>query len=204
MDGRGTRIRLSKSTILHLLSHAHFTLSANGKDAPKESEELTPGETMEWAFEDILYYRKHEKNGKVDLKYNTMTNYSVFSDEFDSYCQKHKGFCKGLIWFYEKETRLLVKLKGSAADSVIKKLEQIKKGTVKYMVTLSLENVYSRLNIDFGPEIVSLDDCWHTSTGDQMDGIRDFIYTTSHTHLSSYTGTIQMNLCKKCNRISNN
>ena len=161
--------------------------------------ELKPTD-IDVKFEDVLYYRVHEGTNKVDLKYNTMTNYSIPMDEFKIYQQEHTGFLKGLIWYYEKETRLLIKLRGAVADSIRNRVKDIERGEIKYKIELSLETIYPKIIIDFGPEMDSLDDCWHLTSGKEFNGIRDFIYSTSRTHLSSYKGTIKMNLCQKCDK----
>lgn len=200
MDGQGARIRMSKSTITKLLKNAKYTLLVEDYSS-KEVKRIELGPTdREMIFEDVLYYREHEGIDKVDVKYNTMTNYSIPLDEFMIYKQDHKGFLKGLIWFYEKETRLLIKLRGRVADSIKNRIEDIKLGQLKCVVELSLESVYSKLNIDFGPEMTSLDDCWQLKSGERLKGIGDFIFGTSHAHFSTYKGTIKMNLCQKCDK----
>lgn len=201
MDGQGARIRMSKSTIAKLLENAQYALlkvDSSSKKVVKRIE-LKPTD-IDVKFEDVLYYRVHEGTNKVDLKYNTMTNYSIPMDEFKIYQQVHTGFLKGLIWYYEKETRLLIKLRGAVADSIRNRVKDIERGEIKYKIELSLETIYPKIIIDFGPEMDSLDDCWHLTSGKEFNGIRDFIYSTSRTHLSSYKGTIKMNLCQKCDK----
>ena len=74
---------------------------------------------MKVAFQNVMYYGENQHNG-IDLKYNTMTNHAIPKAEWEQYKEKHIGFCKDLIWYYEKETRLVVELIGEAEGRLIR------------------------------------------------------------------------------------
>ena len=81
---------MSKSTIAKLLENAQYALlkvDSSSKKVVKRIE-LKPTD-IDVKFEDVLSYRGHEGTNKVDLKYNTRSNYSIPMDEFKIYQQEH-------------------------------------------------------------------------------------------------------------------
>lgn len=196
MDGQGGRLRLTKNCVKKLIETGAYALyeikedKTGAKEKVRKVADLIPSENMRLTFRDILYY-KEAANGGVDLKYNTMTNRDFPSNEFATYRSQYSGFCKGLIWYYEKETRLLIELTGSA-------LNQLENGK-KYIVTLRFHDaIYRQIKLDFAPEIENIE-----STMSQYCGIKKFTIDTSHTKLSKYAGTLKMDLCKKCDKRKN-
>ncbi len=109
IEGQGGRIRLTKNGIKELISHAEYELQDcedEGKKIP-----LAAGKNVQVQFGDVIYCGKKTEKGKtVDLKYNTMTNHIIPRTEEPALREEYKGFIKGLIWYYEKETRLLLTL----------------------------------------------------------------------------------------------
>lgn len=192
IDGQGGRLRLTKAFVNKLIERdSKYSLYEVKKDVFGRKEkvrkvmDLIKNENMILTFRDILYY-KIKNNEMVDLKYNTMTNYNFSSREFSHYLSQHSGFCKGLIWYYEKETRLLVELTGSA----LSQLEEDK----SYIVTLQFnDKIYHQLKLDLAPEIKEISDIT-----DKYSGIQKFLFDTSHVGLSAYSGTLKMNLCTEC------
>ena len=89
-----------------------------------------------------------------------MTNHNMPFAEVERYREAHRGFEKGLIWFYEKETRLLVSLvEGSdAANLVDEDSDQEQDKQKKYIIILKFNNsaiwkgVRQYAEITFGPE----------------------------------------------------
>lgn len=192
MDGCGARIRMTKANIKKLLEAGVFTLCEKQEENSKPKAEpimlLKQDDTMELEFKDVLYFQTSDKTQSARLKYNTMTNNQISRSEVEKYCADNIGFCKGLIWYYEKETRLLVKLKGDA----VRCLEEGK----KYVITLKIsEALRKKLNIDFAPEVVNI-----TEATSKWPHIAEHIIETSRVKLSDYKGTVKMNLCQKCQR----
>ena len=102
----------------------------------------------------------------------------------------NKGFCKGLIWYYEKETRLLIHLKGEAE----KALENGK----NYVITLSFdEELKKSFKITFAPEIADINEILQL-TG--YSAIKSFFDESSRVMPSVYRGSVKMDLCRTCTR----
>lgn len=196
MNGNGGRLRFTKNSIRDLINTASFSLwecTREGQDL-KPSQELFTlerGIDIQLNFKDMIYSKVNEASKTVDLKYNTMTNHVLSKDEFDLYIANNVGFHKGLIWYYEKETRLLAKLIGRTADLV-------KNSGVEYVVMLTYdENIYKKIKLDFAPEVTDLGDIIS-----EYKSIQKYIYVTSHAGLSTYSGTLKMDLCKKCDKVA--
>lgn len=194
IDGKGGRIRLTKDKIRKMVCHGKYYLSTNKTDL--NLLDLTGGNSI-ITFKDIVYFEKEneeKKNNHIDLKYNTMTNYgNVSTKEFEKYKKKNIGFYKYLIWYYEKETRLLVELKGEALDYI--KKHPIKDKEERYVVKLSfgeLEDVAKAIRIDLGPEITDV----KTAVQDYQT-INEYIFKTSNVSLSKYSGQVEMKLSRK-------
>lgn len=195
MKGKGGRIRFTKSSIKKLVKESKYYLygyTDNEKGLKLDEEPimtLVDGDSMELIFKDVLYSRRNDKDtGKIDLKYNTMTNHIMPYADFEKYNKDNKGFNKGLIWYYEKETRLLIKLTGDTA----KKIEKDK----NYMVVLDFSHMQKKsINIDLAPAITSAD---VTSELKKYNHIIDFMVDTSQCKLSKHKGEIKMNFCSKC------
>lgn len=191
MNGQGARLRFTKSSIGYLINNATFSLyrldNDSQRELPQKVADLEKGKDFQLSFKDIIYYKDNGDTKPIDMKYNTMTNHIMPKEEFDKYLSSNIGFCKGLIWYFEKETRLLIKLTGTAA-SLVKNL----KG--KFVVILELdEEMYRKIKIDFAPEVTNVQEAIRPYIG-----IKNFILDTSHAKLSCYSGTLHMDLCKKC------
>ena len=96
---------------------------------------------------------------------------------------------KGILWYYEKETRILLKLKGKAADFA-------KKNNEKYgcVVTLSFsEALKNKFQIMLAPEFI---DPAEILNDDTYGAIKRHILNTSFVKTSDYKGQIKMKLKK--------
>ena len=190
-DGKGGRIRVPKSQICKLVREGRYYLSTNTTSICLKELNDTNSELM---FKDVIYYKERiGTNPCVDLKYNNLTNYSQISlDDFNLYKEKNKGFCKYIIWYYEKETRLVIKLKGDAKEYV----ENNKLGKDEnYVVKLSYEMIpklKQSIKIDLAPEVTDI----HRSI-EGMDAIKSHIIETSNISKSMYSGQINMRLNRR-------
>lgn len=157
----------------------------------REVAKLEKDKDIQLCFKDIIYYKRSDSAKTVDLKYNTMTNHAMPTEEFDLYKSKNPGFTKGLIWYYEKETRLLAKIVGKDADAV-------KKSNKQYKIILTFdEKIYKQIKLDFAPEVADI-----PRTASEHMEIQNYIYKTSNAKLSAYQGTLKMNLCEKCDKMN--
>lgn len=197
VEGKGGRIKLTRTRIQKLIENSRYCLAIKKKDSDELIElfELTEKD-YEYKFKDVIYFKDGEKH--VNLKYNTMTNYNISKDEFEKYKDENLGFYKYLIWYYEKETRLLVELKGKAEEHVKK---HSLTGNEHYIVKMSfgdLNDVIKSLKIDLGPEFDDIEKI------KEYKNIYNFLMNTSNVSKSDYSGQIKMNLknkdCDNCKK----
>jgi hypothetical protein len=181
IDGKGARIRMTKTNIKKLVEKGTYQLW----NITDNERIVLDTDSMEKTFGDVLYCKMgQDDTEKASLKYNTMTNYSIDTLDVKKYFEKHRGFCKGLVWYYEKETRLLVKLK----DTALAQMEPNK----EYRVILKIPNeVMKALNIDLAPEIAESE---YLEEIKKYKAIEKRLKDTSKVQLSEYSGTIKMNL----------
>ena len=87
VEGKGGRIKLTKTGIQKLIENSRYCLAIKKKDSDELIElfELTEKD-YEYKFKDVIYFKDGEK--RVNLKYNTMTNYNISKDEFEKYKDK--------------------------------------------------------------------------------------------------------------------
>ena len=195
VDGRGARIQLTSVGIRDLIQNGSFSLCRiNVEHKAEQIMPLKHGETMDLSFRDVIYAQPPDKEGTYALKYNTMTNYQLTAEEFEAYRSKHMGFCKGLIWFYEKETRLLVRLKGVAEAEWKQRIQATPQEDLRVVLSFD-ESLYKRIKITLAPNI-SREEIEPALKG--KDGIIEFLRQTSFIQPSQYAGTVKMRLCDRC------
>lgn len=194
MDGRGGRFMFTSRQIKRMLKNAVYTLCETDKDNKEKNNPvlLVEGESMRVTFGDVIY--RHEKGDKVELKYNTMTNYGLSKAEYKKAKAELFGREKGIAWYYEKETRLIVEIIGDAAKSI--------DPAKHYFVEMTIpDDVYKAMKISLAPEISERD---ISKILNDYENIRKFVQSTSKLSFSEYSGSIEMNLCAKCNNSTNN
>lgn len=188
MYGKGGRLNFTKHQIILLLKNAQYSLyEIDEKKKPiKKISDLKKDKTILVEFKDVVYYLK--RNGYYDLKYNTMTNHKMPASEFEKYIESHRTFAKSIIWYYEKESRIVAKLCGEAIELI--------DDNKKYCINMTIsENVLKNLKINLAPEI----------EGEKLElelenykNIKNHLLETSKVSLSAYNGTVEMRLCDKC------
>ena len=195
IGGKGARISLTKTQIKKLIEESTYELQektsekASGEEPLKLVMELERNKTMNVAFQDVMYYGENQHNG-IDLKYNTMTNHAIPKAEWEQYKEKHIGFCKDLIWYYEKETRLVVELIGEARREIDPNKD--------YVIVLKFsEEVKRKLQLMFAPETGKAD---KDKLIDENAGIKQFVLDTSRVKLSDHAGKVKMDLCRNCTK----
>lgn len=194
LDGRGARICFTKTGIKKLVKNGRYSLRLFGPNEDQDGKEimsLEDGKTMKLSFRDVIYFQSGDSKGKCALKYNTMTNYKIETEEFENYSQKNRGFQKGLIWYYEKETRLLVELLGDA-----KKVweEKSKENTIRVILSFD-ETLLKHIRVTLAPNIALSD---KDDVLKDKEGICELMEKTAVVQLSKYVGTINMRLCDRC------
>lgn len=184
LQGQGGRIRFTAKSIKKLIQSSTYELweyPPNNRDKAKLFCALQPYDYRS-LFRDILYVQDKQKN--VALKYNTMTNYLISSNEMIKYKTNSIGFTKSIVWYYEKETRYLLELQ----DHIVNLMNP----EMQYYIAMHFSDaVKSMLFVGFAPEIISV-----------KEGIVDYPHISqlsSHKlELSEYNGTIKMRLCDRC------
>ncbi len=199
INGDGGRLQFSQTLIRNAYERGKFTLCeiCDGKP-PIEIAVLKDGDNATFNFRDVLYY-KSDGCKNVSLKYNTMTNYRVSNTEFEIFKKEYRGFLKGLIWYYEKETRIVIEL----SDELF---ERIKDDGKTYKVIWDFSdsgrgkgapkiNAQRYLKLDLGPTVEDQD-----AAIQPYENICRFHRIKSNINLSAYKGTVKFDLCKKCKK----
>lgn len=207
IDGKGGRIGFSAAKIYKLIELGSYKLveeckgNAENESNYKEVCDLSKSD-IEVGVQDILYAKENEEF--CDLKYNTMTNHKKITvEEFKKFKENNRNFVKSLIWYYEKETRVTVKLK----ESIIKELSNDK----KYKVKLSFDNlpeVKNNIKLTFAPQLFDKDQSeteyknWLIEylKKNNYDNIFNWILNTAKFSPSEYLGQVEMKLCDKCEK----
>ncbi len=145
----GGRIRFNKfNQISKIIDNSTFTLAIkNANNTTTNLMTLQKGKDFDLIIGDIIY-KGQEKKGKVALRYNTFINYHIACKEIKKFKEEHVGFIKDNIWYYEKETRVLIKLK----DNVLKSITFNE--NKEYIIKMNFSNVkLYKLNVDLSPGI---------------------------------------------------
>lgn len=188
INGKGARLILTKKEIKKLCDFDNMQMELfnviNGK-----REKLINGKNCRVEFKDILYHKK--ENQSYRLKYNTQVKNDFSPFEMSEVEKKNKAFLKDIIWFYEKETRILIKVDKSIIDKTL--FKDAKESP--YRIELSIpDDCYK--NIQF-----SLSPVYDGSNIKEIDEIlysKGVIQLHSAKILSEYAGQIKIDLCKKC------
>lgn len=192
IDGRGARIGLKKKMFRQLYENPVFILQEVESSYPYNAiGKPILLKTTDFIFQcrDILYIGKDSQ--KVNLyrvKYNGQVTNNLTKDIADKLQSEYQRFIKGLIWFYEKETRLQVEVTNKEL------LEPAK----NYVVILKLDDVYDDISVRLAPEYEEIE----TEIFEKYDGIKDWAYKKLQT--SEFAGQLHMGLkeklCRECHQ----
>lgn len=185
IDGGGARLELKKKSFEKLVENDLEVLLVDTEPhsafETKNFIRLDKGD-YKLLLHDILYIGKDsQKENKYRIKYNNETINDVSQMCADKIKKEYQRFTKGLIWFYEKETRIQVEITNSEL------LDKYK----KYTVAINLEKVYEDLSIRLAPEF---DNVAH-DLFNKYEGIRK--WASSKIQKSDYAGEMEMGLRKK-------
>ncbi|WP_028504929.1 DUF2971 domain-containing protein [Ruminococcus sp. FC2018] len=183
-DGKGGRIRFTSQMVKKLIEESTYLLyESNGKALVGEPITLLPNKTFTYSFKDVLYC--HQEQSNIALKYNTMTNYHISNSEFEELKREFKHFVKGLIWYYEKESRLVIHLENEAK----KIIKNNPKNDYKVVIAFN-DKLKKNISINLAPNIVDYKD----EEIKKFKHIYSHIFDTSKVQLSMYKGEIDMKL----------
>ena len=190
IDGRGARIGLKKKIFCQLFENPIFLLQEVETNYPyDEIGKPISLKSTDFVFQsrDILYIGKDSQKANLyRVKYNGQIINNLTKDIADKLQSEYQRFVKGLIWFYEKETRIQV-------DITNKDLLEPAKN---YVVILKLDGVYDDISVHLAPEYKEI----KTEIFEKYDGIKDWAYTKLQT--SEFAGQLHMGLkdklCREC------
>ena len=195
IDGKGARIGIKRKSFEKLINNARVSLVELEKDYPYkerlESKELKP-EEYSLICRDILYIGPdYTKTETYRAKYNGKTKNDITKETEESLRKSYKRFIKGLIWFYEKETRIEVNVKN----------KELFEPTKNYIVTISIEDIFSDIDICLAPEYGEID----CSSIESYGGVKKWVLTKLQK--SEYAGQLKMSLkdkvCNECEKAKN-
>lgn len=188
INGKGGRIGFTYNKLIKMIKECRFYLTEYDyfNHIPCGNKRLLKREDMQIDFRDVLYSRNDANREYASLKYNTMTNYGNMPvTELNSYKTKHIGFNKPVIWYYEKESRLLIKLIGEAEKRI--------KPKKSYAVLWELSDMYLKcMKIMCAPELTE------ESELKGYEAIEKFKMNTSRIEFSKNAGDVEMNICTRC------
>ena len=189
-NGKGARISLSKKLIKKLIDFSNMKMELVDKDG-KIRIPLINGDNCSIEFKDVIYHKK--ETGKYRLKYNTQVNNSFPAEEMVKIQETNKGFLKEIIWFYEKETRLLIRVDKGILDKAL--FENAYEAP--YKIELSIpDECYKDIEVMLSPVY---------ENGNETE-INEFLTHESFLKLnkaklmSEYAGQIKIDLCRKCKK----
>lgn len=195
IDGKGARIEISKKDLKNLLTEAKYYLVEIEDTYPYKAKNNTKPialneEDYKMYFRDILYMGSDpEKHKKYQIKYNGKVKNDISFADYNDIQQKYKRFIKGLIWFYEKESRLQIEITN----------KQLLNKNKSYVVTIDLESIVDKLNIRLAPEFEGKPD----ELFEKYSGLKKWAF--SKLQDSDYAGQLDMNLSDKlCRECTNN
>lgn len=183
IDGGGARLELKKGKFKKLIKKG-VDISLAEVDSNNEIKSRLKLEQDDYKLfvQDIAYIGKDSQNkNKYRIKYGNDAINGVSEKCVAQFNEEYQRFIKGLIWFYEKETRLQVEITNT------KFLDEKK----KYKVILSLEKVYENISIRLAPGVTDIE----TDVLPKYTGIGGF--DPSKIQKSDYAGEIKMGLKEK-------
>ncbi len=147
IKGKGGRIRFSSKKLQTIIKESKFELSKVGKTTKKPYGKrvlLENGVDIKINFHDVIYYEN--QRDKVRVKYNTMVN-KLENSDYNAFALQNGGFSKDIIWYYEKETRLLIELIGKTKTFV--------ENDNSYVIIMKLPKNfnYKWMHVDLAPQI---------------------------------------------------
>lgn len=187
INGKGLRIAFKKSDIRKICNLDDIRIELFDNDTEKRVQ-LINGRNCSVQFKDVIY-RKKESNG-YRLKYNQKVCYGFPKNEMMQVESYNTGFIKDIIWFYEKETRLLIKV---TSDDIEKsRFNEVAKSPYRVELTIP-DECFRNINILFSPtyEYDSVVSALQDDAFKEMQCAKV---------MSEYAGSVKIDLCRDCKR----
>lgn len=196
VDGGGVRFEFSKAQIKKIMNTKTMQLVVAKKDQRGANIAPIPlnQEDGTWMLRDIMYIGKDTvRTGKYRIKHNNEALNGVVDETM--YCElreRYSAYEKGLIWFYEKETRLRYEITNV---NIAKKIAD---SGLEYVLELPLDSIQQDFQFRLGPQIEQVD---NESIAEQDETVRNILIKKAK--LSDYSGQIDMGLkgmCSACKK----
>lgn len=191
IDGKGARIGIKKATFAKWINNLSFTL-AEWKNKTLVPESLVFLNNCQYhvKLRDILYLGKDTQNKNTyRAKYGDCVKNGISTEIYSQIKEEYGDFIKGLIWFYEKESRLQV----TVTDRSLIDPEK------DYVLMTSIESIQNELSVRLAPEFENACDVTLFDNADSRN-------PPLHLELSDYAGMINMRLkkrlCEECENFS--
>ena len=191
-NGHGARVSLSKQPVQQLFQQG-FELTLV-RDSGHDRHTLHPGRDCRVEFRDVLYLQREDK--KYRLKYNTRTNTDFPKGEMEQFQRDYRGFCKDLVWFYEKETRLLVEVDEGLLDRRL--YDPAAPGRYSCRVELQLpEDIHRQIKATLSPKYMK-------GSKELEEALKADEFRRFHSDelLSKYQSKVYIDMCAKCSKCS--
>lgn len=191
VNGQGGHLSLTKSQIYDIINNGEYSLVEvkNRQNVGNDENIPLSPKDFKCTMQDVVYYKDNDEY--VTLKYNTMTNNEkIFCNDFIEFKNRNKDFIKSLVWYYEKETRILIEIN----DSIISKLSKDKKYAIKLYFG-NLTNTYKNIKLVLAPEALEKEEIIKSN---RYPAISQFIFDTSNIVNSQFKDQVCMNLCSDC------
>lgn len=189
-DGKGARLSWGSVILKELKALEKVYLFEVDEDSNeidgKARIELQKGD-FEVSFGDILYLGKDaEHSGKHRVKYGSGCINGISEQNAERIRQEYDEYLKGLIWFYEKETRVQIRVLGQPLD-----LDKHYKIAVPFSDTM-----WKNLKVTLAPEFDV------NEKGRLLDNCGFRKYALQQLQMSDYAGQISMHLpnCTNCEK----
>lgn len=200
VDGMGGCLSFTKSLIYDLVENATFSVVCEKSDGSSDEAELVRGIDFDITLQDVIYAKIGTLDNDTDIKYNTRVIHKFNNDEFKKFKDKNSAFVKSLIWYYEKETRLLVNLKNGKRKELSDLKEQ---QNIVPKIRLSfkeLPRVNANMKLILAPELSENPSAKNNffELLSEYENIQNWLAETSNVSSSEYVGQVKMNLCNKC------
>lgn len=189
-ERKGARISFKRADIRKLCDLENMKLKLVNALNSEVVAELVNGSNCKIQFKDVLY-RKKEAD-KYRLKYNTGVNNNFPADEMLKIESENKGFLKDIVWYYEKETRILVKVDSTLIDK--KLFVDAEKSPYRVELTIP-DECYKNIDIMFSPVYYNDKEKIEAELNDKA-----FMALNCSKALSEYAGQIEIDLCKDCTK----
>lgn len=154
---------------------------------------LIRGDNCSVEFKDIIY--RHKEGNKYRLKYNAQVNNEFPACEMEKFAKTETNiaFLKDIIWYYEKETRILIKVNENLIDKEL--FKNADKSPYRIELTIP-DECYKDIDLCLSPAYGE-NDREEIDNFLKDESIIKFNYSKI---LSGYSGQINIDLCKKCEK----